>query len=174
MRGGWYQGRYFSVPSSPAVDLAVEKKKTGNVCKTIVKNKESGRILAYFYLDCLFDSLRPTNNLSVIKGRVFLGWTSTKLRLMCLAHGPQCSDACEARTRGPSVSSQALCHWATALPIFLPDSSQNSKENTAKALKYLFSYTEHLHTKWRQRQTFRHHNVTTTTLQRHSRTQRFR
>ena len=29
-----------------------------------------------------FDSLRPSNNLSVIKGHVFLGWTSTKLGLM--------------------------------------------------------------------------------------------
>ena len=38
---------------------------------------------------------------------------------MCLAQGPQRSDAGEARTRGPSVSSQALYHWATALPIFL-------------------------------------------------------
>ena len=35
---------------------------------------------------------------------------------MCLAQGPQGSDAGEARTRGPSVSSQALYHWATALP----------------------------------------------------------
>ena len=37
--------------------------------------------------DCLFVwfvSLRPINNLSVIKGRVFLGWTSTKLGLMFL------------------------------------------------------------------------------------------
>ena len=33
---------------------------------------------------CLFDSLRPINNLSVIKGQVFLGWTSTKLGLMFL------------------------------------------------------------------------------------------
>ena len=32
----------------------------------------------------LFDSLRPINNLSVIKRRVFLGWTSTKLGLMFL------------------------------------------------------------------------------------------
>ena len=38
---------------------------------------------------------------------------------MCLAQGPQRSDAGEARTRGPSVSSQALYHWATALPINL-------------------------------------------------------
>ena len=35
---------------------------------------------------------------------------------MCLAQGPQRSDAGEARTRGPSVSSQALYHWATVLP----------------------------------------------------------
>ena len=34
---------------------------------------------------------------------------------MCLAQGPQRSEAAEARTRGPSVSSQALYHWATAL-----------------------------------------------------------
>ena len=33
---------------------------------------------------------------------------------MCLAQGPQRSDAGEARTRYPSVSSQALYHWATA------------------------------------------------------------
>ena len=35
---------------------------------------------------------------------------------MCLAQGPQRSDAGEARTRGPLVSSQALYHWATVLP----------------------------------------------------------
>ena len=34
---------------------------------------------------------------------------------MCLAQGPQRSDADEARTRGLSVSGQALYHWATAL-----------------------------------------------------------
>ena len=38
---------------------------------------------------------------------------------MCLAQGPQRSDAGEARTRYPSVSSQALYHWATALPGFI-------------------------------------------------------
>ena len=36
---------------------------------------------------------------------------------MCLAQRPQRSDAGEARTRGPSVSSQVLYHWATALPL---------------------------------------------------------
>ena len=31
---------------------------------------------------------------------------------MCLAQGPQRSDAVEARTRGPSVLSEALYHYA--------------------------------------------------------------
>ena len=68
------------------------------------------------FLFVWFDFLRPINNLSVKQGQVFLGWTSTKLGYMCLAQGPQRSDAREARTRGPSVSSQALYHSATALP----------------------------------------------------------
>ena len=38
---------------------------------------------------------------------------------MCLAQGPQRSDAGEAWTRDPSVSSQALYHWATVLPCYL-------------------------------------------------------
>ena len=67
----------------------------------------------------MFVSLRPINNLSVKQGRVFLGWTSTKLEKMCLAQGPQRSDAGEAWTRGPSVSSQALYHWATAFPTYV-------------------------------------------------------
>ena len=37
---------------------------------------------------------------------------------MCLAQGPQRSDTVEARTRGLSVSSQALYHWVTELPLF--------------------------------------------------------
>ena len=36
---------------------------------------------------------------------------------MCLAQGPQRFDTGEARTRCLSVSSQALYHWATALPL---------------------------------------------------------
>ena len=40
--------------------------------------------LYWFCLIVCFDSLRPINNLSVIKGRVFLGWTSTYLGLMFL------------------------------------------------------------------------------------------
>ena len=38
---------------------------------------------------------------------------------MCLAQGPQRSDAGEAQTRGPSGSSQALWHRATVLPYIL-------------------------------------------------------
>ena len=63
-----------------------------------------------------FDSLRPINNLSVKQWRVFLGWTSTKLGFV-FAQGPQRSDAGEALTPGPSVSSQVLYHWATALHV---------------------------------------------------------
>ena len=64
-----------------------------------------------------FDSLRPINNLSVKHRQAFLGWTSTKLGYMCLAQVPQLSDAGKAQTHGPSVWSQALYHWAAALPI---------------------------------------------------------
>ena len=39
---------------------------------------------------------------------------------MCLAQGPERSDASEARICGLSVSSQALYHWATVLPRFYP------------------------------------------------------
>ena len=49
----------------------------------------------------------PVNNLSVMSGRIFLGWTSTKLGLMFCSR-TQRSGAGEAGTPGPSVSSQAL------------------------------------------------------------------
>ena len=39
---------------------------------------------------------------------------------MCLAQGPQHSDAGDAQTHCTSVSSQALYHWATALPKDIP------------------------------------------------------
>ena len=88
-----------------------------------------------------FDSLCPINNLSVKQGRVFLGWTSTKLGQMCLAQGPQhiCSDACEARPRRPSVSSQALYHWAAALPPTLTSWVSRSKERKRKYITIWFS-----------------------------------
>ena len=67
------------------------------------------------FLFVWFDSLRPINNFSVIKGRVFLGWTSPKLGLMSLLKDTM--QWCRwGSTRGHSVSSQAFYHWATALP----------------------------------------------------------
>ena len=86
-------------------------------CESLNSSHSSSDI--YLFLFVWFDSLRPINNLSVKQGWVFLGWTSTKLRLMCLAQGPQRSITGEARTRSPLVSSQALYHWATALPIVI-------------------------------------------------------
>ena len=47
---------------------------------------------------------------------------------MCLAQGPQRSDAGEARTRGPSVSSQALYYWATALPAYFFNNDLENKQ----------------------------------------------
>ena len=48
---------------------------------------------------------------------------------MFFAQGPQRSEAGEARTRGPPVSSQALYHWATVPPqlLFLKKSSDEYK-----------------------------------------------
>ena len=56
---------------------------------------------------------------------------------MCLAQGPQRSDASEARTCGLSVSSQALYHWATALLFVLYMYLRSAKAQTK--IKYLQS-----------------------------------
>ena len=42
-------------------------------------------VKVHAFLFVWFDSLHPINNLSDIKGRVYLGWTSAKLGVMCLA-----------------------------------------------------------------------------------------
>ena len=112
---------WLSSGSGQLARLALEKtnlqKKVSSVTLTIPLRL--GPICKKYCMVCFlfvwFDSLRPINNLSVKQARVFLGWTSTKLGLMCLAQGPQRSDAGEARTRGLSVSGQALYHRATAL-----------------------------------------------------------
>ena len=54
---------------------------------------------------------------------------------MCLAQGPQRSDAGEARTRNRSVSSQALYHWATALPASPWENQQNNPLYMGNPLK---------------------------------------
>ena len=63
---------------------------------------------------CLFDSLHPINNLSVMQGRVFLGWNSTKLGLMCLAQGhnavtPARLEPTTPRSRGKHSTTEPLC-----------------------------------------------------------------
>ena len=57
------------------------------------------------------------------------------------------------------------------LHIFYLIPTKIAQKKTVKTLKCPFSYTEYLHTKWHQRQTFECHNVTAS--QRQSRTQRF-
>ena len=61
--------------------------------KRPLQNRQNKGLIFFIW----FDSLCPINNHSVKQGRVFLGLTSTKLELMCLAQGPQRSDAGEAR-----------------------------------------------------------------------------
>ena len=61
------------------------------------------------------------------------------------------SDAGEAQTRGPSVSSQALYHWATALPNFthiqfpyldLCLSGHNVFDSMVKVFKSAYEYMQ--------------------------------
>ena len=56
---------------------------------------------------------------------------------MCLAQGPQRSDAGEAQTCSPSVSGQALYHWATALP-----SKQSFNDMIISFKNYLSQYSQ--------------------------------
>ena len=45
---------------------------------------------------------------------------------MCTAQRPQRNDASEAQTRGPSVLSQSLYHWATVLPVHIVWTAHNA------------------------------------------------
>ena len=58
---------------------------------------------------------------------------------MCLAHVPQRSEVGEARTRGPSVSSQALYHWATVLPPKLFVKATSRQQNYPLSRKELIN-----------------------------------
>ena len=70
--------------------------------------------------------------------------------VMCLAQGPQRSDASEARTRGPSVWSQALYHWATALPIFPIWKALGTLSKIAKKSLHLLMTFQALQSVWTQ------------------------
>ena len=59
---------------------------------------------------------------------------------MCPAQGPQRSDAGGAGTCGPSVSSQALYHWATALPRFSRDQVVHQCRAQAHIIEANISY----------------------------------
>ena len=77
---------------------------------------------------------------------------------MCLAQGPQRSDACEAQTRGFSVSRQALYHCAIALQgsnisggndcsscsSSSSSSSSSRSSTTATITTYLLLFTTYL------------------------------
>ena len=52
--------------------------------KLPLKNRQNKGLNDNWFCFVWFDSLLPINNLSVLKGWVFLGWTSTKLGLMFL------------------------------------------------------------------------------------------
>ena len=61
---------------------------------------------------------------------------------MCLAQGPQGSDASEARTRSPWVWSQALYHWATAHTTVLMYKVQHLQLPLLKSEKLLEKQTD--------------------------------
>ena len=108
------------------------------LCTTLCPKFYPVSLQHFSYMFCLFvwfDSLRTINNLSVKQGPVFLGWTSTKLGYMCLAQRPQRGDPGEAQTRGPSVSSQALYHWPTALHLVISMYSKTCLKGHSKIYK---------------------------------------
>ena len=78
-----------------------------NVCRWQLEHSADNKSI------CLFDLILNVPSTIFQLYRDGSSWVEP---VMCLAQGPQRSDAGEARTRGPLVSSQALYHWATALP----------------------------------------------------------
>ena len=98
------------------------------VCLYYIYHKEEARrIWVNLFLFVWFDSLRPINNLSVKQGRVSLVWTSTRINV-----------SCSRTTTRLEVPSQALYHWATALPIWV-----NNKICLIHVVRGLFPRTFH-------------------------------
>ena len=79
------------------------------------------KINQYNFESFLFDLILnvPVNKLSVMSGRVFLGWTSTKQGLMCLAQGQNAVTPVRPKPATPlsRVKDSTLSHW---LPILNP------------------------------------------------------
>ena len=81
---GWFPRDYRAVVHEENWANCPFKRKLYVNCKQMMFSfHKKNRPLIYICF-VWFDSLRPINNLSIIKGRVFLGWTSTKLGLMFL------------------------------------------------------------------------------------------
>ena len=121
----------------------VKTQNPDRLCKKYISFKHPKDIVWLEMFVCLFDVILyiPVNNVSVMLGRVFLGWTSTKQGLMCHAQGhntvmparlepatilsrdtcPQAANYCALFwvwdcTLSFITSRPALYHWATALP----------------------------------------------------------
>ena len=77
-----------------------------------------------------FDSLRPINNLSVIKGRVFLVWTSTKLGLMFLLK-----------------DTKQWCRWGSNPQPFSLESSTLPLSHTHQWWVMIIKYSEDMYVK---------------------------
>ena len=56
-------------------------------CNTLANFSKKYLVMCKVYTDVGLILYVPVNNLSVTSERVFLGWTSTKQGLMCLAQG---------------------------------------------------------------------------------------
>ena len=63
------------------IDISPPLDQLSHILTSIENHKINVKMFCLFVW---FDSLSPINNLSVIKGQVFLGWTRTKLGLMFL------------------------------------------------------------------------------------------
>ena len=74
-------------------------------------------IIVQLFLFVWFDSLRPSQQSLSYIGTGLPGLNQYWARINVSCSRTQHSDAGVAWTRGPSISSQALYHWATALPI---------------------------------------------------------
>ena len=97
--------------------LLKEHSKSGSILFVILSIPQTHAILLFFCL-IWFDSLHPSQQFISYVGTA-LPWLNQYLaRINVSCSRTQCSDASEAQTHSPSVSSQALYYWTTALPPF--------------------------------------------------------
>ena len=99
---------------------------------------------------CLFDLILYVHStIFQLCGTGLPGLSQYLARINVSCSRTQRSDAGEARTRGPSVSSQALYHWATALPILEEEpQNTNSHKSSSKATHSLLPIKTRKDTKY--------------------------